>query len=246
MGEESAGVNLIAEDRDEGEDEDEDEIGEEDEDGGWWVGTVGVMEPLDWAEETSRGVPSLGQAQDVDHGKAEDGGQAEYEPELLLDDCSAGEMAEDEWWDLEPAYSSLEGGGVSIWHPEAPQHPPLSRAARSPCLGGVGRRKLKRRPGAIADQDWEEARCSVIPQVTRTKMRSGTGDLLNPEGGCPSCMDFLNTLCRPREGSVPDNKSRNIPEVVFVRRWAVGVLGLWKEGVGWVKEGANGVSLQAT
>ncbi len=32
--------------------------------------------------------------------------------------------------------------------------------------------------------------------------------------------------------SVPDNKSRNIPEVVFVRRWAVGVLGIWREGVG--------------
>ncbi len=30
---------------------------------------------------------------------------------------------------------------------------------------------------------------------------------------------------------VPDNKSRNIPEVVLVRRWAVGVLGVWK-GVG--------------
>jgi hypothetical protein len=46
--------------------------------------------------------------------------------------------------------------------------------------------------------------------------------------------------------TVPDNKSRNIPEVVLVRRWAVGVLGIWKEGVGWVKGDANGVSLQAT
>jgi hypothetical protein len=44
----------------------------------------------------------------------------------------------------------------------------------------------------------------------------------------------------------PDNKSRNIPEVVLVRRWAVAVLGIWREGVGWVKGGANGVSLQAT
>ncbi len=45
---------------------------------------------------------------------------------------------------------------------------------------------------------------------------------------------------------VPDSKSRNIPEVVLVRRWAVGILGIWKEGVGWVKGGAIGVSLQAT
>jgi hypothetical protein len=46
--------------------------------------------------------------------------------------------------------------------------------------------------------------------------------------------------------TVPDNKSRNIPEVILVRRWAVRVLGIWREGVGWVKGGANGVSLQAT
>jgi hypothetical protein len=33
--------------------------------------------------------------------------------------------------------------------------------------------------------------------------------------------------------SVPDSKSRNIPEVVLVRRWAVGVLGIGgKGGVG--------------
>jgi hypothetical protein len=46
--------------------------------------------------------------------------------------------------------------------------------------------------------------------------------------------------------SVPDSKSRNIPEVVIVRRWAVGVLGIWKGWDGWVKGGANRVSLQAT
>jgi hypothetical protein len=32
--------------------------------------------------------------------------------------------------------------------------------------------------------------------------------------------------------SVLDTKSQNIPEVGFVRRWAVGVLGIWREGVG--------------
>jgi hypothetical protein len=45
---------------------------------------------------------------------------------------------------------------------------------------------------------------------------------------------------RPREGSVPDNKSRNIPEVVLVRPWAGGVLGIWRGGVGWVKGGRMG------
>ncbi len=47
-------------------------------------------------------------------------------------------------------------------------------------------------------------------------------------------------------GRVPDNKSRNIPEVVLVGRWAVGVLGIWRGRDSWVKGGANGVSLQAT
>jgi hypothetical protein len=46
--------------------------------------------------------------------------------------------------------------------------------------------------------------------------------------------------------TVPDNKSRNISEVFLVRRGAVGVLGNWREGAGWVKGGANGVSLQTT
>ncbi len=46
--------------------------------------------------------------------------------------------------------------------------------------------------------------------------------------------------------SVPDSKSRNIPEVIIVRRGAVGVLGIWRRWVSWVKGGANGVSLQAT
>ncbi len=39
---------------------------------------------------------------------------------------------------------------------------------------------------------------------------------------------------------VPDNKSRNIPEVVLVRRWVVGVLGIWKEGVGGTQRGDKG------
>ncbi len=37
---------------------------------------------------------------------------------------------------------------------------------------------------------------------------------------------------RNKDVNVPDNKSRNIPEVVLVRRWAVGVLGIGREG--WV------------
>jgi hypothetical protein len=58
---------------------------------------------------------------------------------------------------------------------------------------------------------------------------------------------FLFTIeILKQEALVPVSKSRNIPEVVLVRHWAVGVLGIWRGGVGWVKGGANGVSLQAT
>jgi hypothetical protein len=46
--------------------------------------------------------------------------------------------------------------------------------------------------------------------------------------------------------TVPISKSRNIPEVVIVRRRAGGVLGIWEGWVNWVKGGASGVSLQAT
>ncbi len=59
MGEESASVNIIAEDGNEEEDEDEEEGEYEDE--GWWVGTVGVTEVPDWAGETPHDVPSPGQ-----------------------------------------------------------------------------------------------------------------------------------------------------------------------------------------
>ncbi len=156
MGEESAGVNLIAEDW--SEEGDEDAAREEDEDKGWWVGTVGAMETSDWTEETSCSVPSLGRAQDTDYGEAEYDGQVDWEPELLLGECSEDEMAEDEWWGLEPAYPSLERGGAT--RPEAPQHHPSS-TARPPHLAGAGQRKLKKRPRAVTDQDWEEARQSA-------------------------------------------------------------------------------------
>jgi hypothetical protein len=45
---------------------------------------------------------------------------------------------------------------------------------------------------------------------------------------------------------VLDTKSQNIPEVVFVRRWAVKVLGIWREGVGWEGGGSRWVSLSPT
>jgi hypothetical protein len=104
MGEESAGVNLIAEDGDEDEVEDEDEDEGEDEDKGWWVGTVGVMEVPDWTGEIPHSMPSSEQEREDGLGAAESGSQIEDRPEYPLSDCPADEMAEDKWWDLESTY----------------------------------------------------------------------------------------------------------------------------------------------
>ena len=51
---------------------------------------------------------------------------------------------------------------------------------------------------------------------------------------CPRIKYRFNSV------GVPDRRSRNIPEVVLVRRWAVRVLGIWRGeglGKGWDKGG---------
>jgi hypothetical protein len=118
MGEDNAGVNLLAggddeeEARDGGETEGETE-GEcgykwESEDGGWWVGTVGVVETLEEMEEapcTTTGLePAQGGVQDTE----EDDNQVEWEYNFQVNECSEGELAGDEGWDLEPGHPHLE------------------------------------------------------------------------------------------------------------------------------------------
>ncbi len=114
------------------------------------------MEMLDWAEEAACNVPSVEQAHDDDHGEAESGSQFEYGHEPLPGECSAGEMAEDEWWELESDCPSLEEGESGAAWPEAMQHP-LGNTARLSRSGNTGQHKLKRRPRAAADRNWEEA-----------------------------------------------------------------------------------------
>jgi hypothetical protein len=66
----------------------------------------------------------------------------------------------------------------------------------------------------------------------------------------PEYLFFIRkiTFCEnsTRRPSVSDKRIRNIPEIVLVRRGAVGFLGISKGGESWVKGRANGVSLQAT
>jgi hypothetical protein len=72
-----------------------------------------------------------------------------------------------------------------------------------------------------------------------------SGNFFSRKSNFSSCKRKRNFIKKYKIVFVPDSKSRNIPEVVFVRRWAVGVLGIWKGWDSWVKGGANGVCLQA-
>jgi hypothetical protein len=162
MGEDDAGVNLVAGDGDETGDESGAEDGHEYEYecGGWWVGTVSVMETLEGTGEPSCITADLGPAQGDDQDEARGDIQAEWERNFQVNECSEGEMAGDEWWDLEPGYPSLGEEGAGAPQPEPPQHLP-GGLTRPPRPAGTGQRKLKKRPRAAADQHWEEARQSA-------------------------------------------------------------------------------------
>jgi hypothetical protein len=79
---------------------------------------------------------------------------------------------------------------------------------------------------------WWAPRCFFLTLFSPTSLqRPGAGLFLAPRGE-----DYM---LRPLL-FVPDRRCRIIPEVVLVRRWAVGVLGIWRgEGLakGWNKGG---------
>jgi hypothetical protein len=178
MGEDNAGVNLLAGDEDEDEAGDESEAGGECEyeweyeDGGWWVGTVGVVETLGETGEASGITAGLGPAQGDDQSTGRDDGQVEWEHDFQVNECSEGEMAGDEWWDLEPGYSHLEKGGAHAPQAEPHQHL-LDGRMRPPRSVGAGRQRLRKRPRVTADQRWEEARRDAW---LRQALSDGTSD----------------------------------------------------------------------
>jgi hypothetical protein len=163
MGEESAGVNLVAEDEseleeDEGEDEDEK----------WWVGTIGVAEVQDQEEETHLTT-------------WESDSRLEEEPEYPLDIHPTDELVEDGWWSPEPPQPSPEGDEeeaqylVQVRGPKSQGEEPTqdratgglreevtapdkSRKEQSPHPRGAKRRKLRKITEKTRDQEWEEAR----------------------------------------------------------------------------------------
>jgi hypothetical protein len=157
MGEENAGVNLVAEEGDVEEDENK---GEENEDEGWWVGTVRILEAPDWAEEVPCSMPSLGHGRQADDDKAGWGDQGRAGPECLLEYWSEDGETEDEWWGREPARSSLGSGEAGASRSGEPRQTP-GGVAKPPRPVGVKRRKVRKGPRAAVDQGWEEARRSA-------------------------------------------------------------------------------------
>jgi hypothetical protein len=168
MGKDDAEVNLVAGDGDETGDEDEaggehgceDEYGYEHEHGGWWVGTIGATEMPEGTDEPSGITADQEPAQGDDQDKMEGEGQAEWECSFQVDECSEGEMAGDEQWDLETDHPSLgeEGAGVPLH--ESPQHLP-GGLTRPPHLTGASRPRIRTRSRATSDQQWEGVRHSA-------------------------------------------------------------------------------------
>jgi hypothetical protein len=106
MGEESASVNLVAEDEDEYESEEDEE---------WWVGTVRVEEVQEGEEETLEEIDKSGPEREARFitsifTRKDDSG-LEDELDYLWDARalpSSGEPGEDRWWSPEPPQPSKE------------------------------------------------------------------------------------------------------------------------------------------
>jgi hypothetical protein len=132
MGEESVGVNLVAEDKSE---LDEDEDGGEDEDEGWWVGTVGVMEMRGQEEEILDEMTELEPGEGVHCTGVRDGSRLEEEPEYLSDDCPADKVVEDGWWSPGSPQPCSVGDGAGAQSPAGKRSPQVPRETASPQRG---------------------------------------------------------------------------------------------------------------
>jgi hypothetical protein len=256
MGEESAGVNLVA--------EDESEL-EEDEDEEWWVGTVGVMEVQDEEEEAREEMDESETERETQFITStctrKDNSGLEDEFEYPWDIHSPEEPEGDRWWSPEPPQPSseedeeevqclvqvldLEPRGAEpvlrravVGSREDAATPDKLRKERLPCPRGAKRKRPRKKTERTRDQEWEQARQDawlreMLSDASGSEDEESCGNLRNQEDGSLSCSRSHNTQRQPQEGSVPDRRRRIIPEVVIVRRWVIGVLGIWRgEGLG--------------
>jgi hypothetical protein len=203
MGEESAGVNLIA--------EDESEL-EEDKDEEWWVGTVGVMEVRDEEEEALEKIDESepeGETQFITSiCTRKDNSGLEDEFECPLDIHSPEELEGDRWWSPEPPQPSseedeeevqclvqvlgLEPQGVEpvlgravVGSREDATAPDKPRKERPPHPRGAKRKRPRKKTERTRDQEWEQAR----QDAWLREMLSDTSDSENEE----SCGRFAES-----------------------------------------------------
>jgi hypothetical protein len=192
MGEESIGVNLVAENEskpEENEDEDEDEE--------WWVGTIGAVDAWGQGEETVDEMIKSEPEEDAPFGAMQgDFGPKEEDPRYHSDNHpSSSKLMENGWWSPEPPLS-YEGDEGEVQHPrqvrgsmprmEGPGHhratnnleiraidPDESWTGQSPNARGTKRRKLKKRMERTKDQEREEARQDAWLRQMLSDMSSG-------------------------------------------------------------------------
>jgi hypothetical protein len=202
MGEESARVNITTGDEGREEDESEDEAKDEGEDEGWWVGTVGVLEVPEWAEESPHGVFCTEQERETHHSDADVSSQPGEGPDCMLSDCPADETAEDECWNLEPTHPSLRRDERTGWLSRAPQQP-ADGAGWSAYGGGTKRRKSRKRPGMTGDQDWEEARRSAWLRQMLSDISSDEDEGEGHHGGFAESGRWMAELYKIPQHSAP-------------------------------------------
>jgi hypothetical protein len=166
MGEDNAGVNLIAGDEDkeeaeaeyeveyevENEHEDEGEYEWEYKDGGGWVRTVGAVEVLEWTEEASHIANVSAPTPDGSPDRVGGDDQAKQEGEFQVN-----ESPEDGWWDLELECPSLEEEEAGVPQDGLPHHFSYD-TTRLDHPVATGQQRPRKGPQATADQRWEEAR----------------------------------------------------------------------------------------
>jgi hypothetical protein len=159
MGEEGAGVNLVA--------EDEGEVGdEEDEDEEWWVGTVEVTEGRDEGGEALKEIDESGSADEVEYSsdthfpkELEEDGWWNPEPsQPCSEDDEEGvqrhmRVLGPEPWGVEPVLGSVVTGSKGdVAVPEKLQR------GRLPHPRGAKRKRSRKEAKRSRDQEWEQAR----------------------------------------------------------------------------------------
>jgi hypothetical protein len=172
MGKDDAEVNLVAGDGDEAGDEGEAggeyEYEDEYEDGyeyeceyeGLWVGTIGATEVPEGTDESPGITADREPAQGDDQAKMESKGRVGRGHSFQVDECSEGEMAGDEQWNSEPDLPGLGAEGTRDPLHGPARHLPGGRA-RPPHLADASQPRVRPRPKAAPDRQWEEVRHSA-------------------------------------------------------------------------------------